>query len=480
MKKLDGLKPCKVFDFFEDICSIPHGSGNMEKISEWCMDFAASRGLRAIKDGACNVVIFKDGPLGFEKSSPVILQGHLDMVCQKNVGCDIDFERDGLDLKVDGDYVSANGTTLGGDNGIGAAMILALLDSKDIPHPPIEAVFTTDEEIGMLGASVLDLSVLKGSKMINLDSENLDTVTVSCAGGQDVTIKIPLEREIKDGRVITITLDGLLGGHSGVEIDKNRINASYLLGRVLNHIRLETQFCLVSLEGGDKSNAITKRAAAQIFTDAPDSVTKSVAAYLETVKAELSACEPNFFFNVSVDEMTELSAINSETTDGIIRFLSGAVQGVVQMSSEIQGLVETSQNLGIMQCDENVLTIVFSLRSNRLSAMTWLEEKLRSLASILPSKVSVSGIYPPWEYLAKSKVRDTWCECYKRIIGNSPKIEAIHAGLECGIFSSGIKGLDCISVGPELLDIHTPNERLGISSTEKLWNILLETITKLD
>lgn len=480
MRKLNELKPKKVFQFFEDICAIPHGSGNMNKISDWCVKFANERGLRVIKDNACNVIIFKNGTLGFEKASPVILQGHLDMVCQKTLDCDIDFECDGLDLIVDGDFISANGTTLGGDNGLGSAVILALLDSNDIPHPPIEAVFTTDEETGMTGAVALDTSVLQGKRMINLDSEDLGTVTVSCAGGQDVTIELPLERIPCQGEPVEIVLDRLQGGHSGVEINKNRINAAILLGRVLNHVKTKTAFNLVDITGGDKSNAITKRASATLITENPDDIKIELEEYLSVVKAELSACEPDFAFSVSLCKKDTYSAIGEDTTNRIVAFLVNCSQGIIQMSSEIQGLVETSQNLGIMKCTDSLFTVVVSQRSSRASALLWLKEKLFSMAKLIDANANVSGIYPPWEYLAESKIRDAWYESYKEVMGISPKVEAIHAGLECGVFSSSIKGLDCISVGPAIFDIHTPDERASISSVEKLWKTLLTTITKLD
>lgn len=479
MNKLENLEPQKVFYFFEQICAIPHGSGNMQRISQWCVDFAKARGLKYIKDDACNVIIFKEASKGFENRDTVILQGHLDMVCQKNEGFDFDFESQGLDLFVDGDYIGAQNTTLGGDDGIGAAMILALLDSDDIPHPPIEAVFTTDEEIGMLGASALDMSVLKGKYMINLDSENIDTVTVSCAGGEDVCINVPLSRHTKRGFVVNITLENLLGGHSGVEIDKNRSNASVLLGRVLNHLKLNTDFCLVTLSGGDKTNAITKRATAEILTSTPEKVKALLEECLEALTQELSTSEPNFSYSVNVSSECDKLVIDKDTSYKIINFLALFSQGVVTMSAEIQGLVETSHNLGIMQCDNDSLNAAVSLRSSRASAMNWLEERLYSLAAPLVAKISVSGIYPPWEYLKDSRLRDIWCKYYEEETGDMPKVEAIHAGLECGVFSSALRGLDCISVGPELKDIHTPDEKLGVSSVATLWKILLKVISNL-
>lgn len=478
MKKLEGLKPARVFEIFEEMCAIPHGSGDMEKISEWCVEFARARGLKCIKDDACNVVIFKNGARGYENSTPVILQGHLDMVCQKTEDSDHDFEKDGLDLFIDGDMLGAKNTTLGGDNGIGSAIILALLDSTDLPHPPLEAVFTTDEEIGMLGALRLDMSLLHGKHMINLDSEEPDVVTVSCAGGADIKIDVPVKRVHRSGECLKITLDGMKGGHSGVEINKNRVNASILMGRVLNHLGASINYGLVSLSGGDKTNAIVRSATAEIFLHNAETVKKELLEYLETVKSEIISAEPEFTYSVSVNKNENASLIADKTAE-LITFLATVPQGVATMSADIEGLVESSQNLGIMKTDEDKVTLIFSLRSSKISAMKWLEERLYALAKPLDAEISVSGIYPPWEYLAESKTRDIWCKCAEEISGAPVRVEAIHAGLECGVFASGIDGLDCISVGPELRGIHTVEERLKISSVEVLWKILTRTLEQM-
>ncbi len=479
MGKLDSLKPAKVFEYFEKLAEIPHGSGNMKKISDWCIDFANKRGLRAIKDSACNVIIYKNGTHGHENLAPVILQGHLDMVCQKNPDCDFDFEKDGLDLLIDGDFVKANGTTLGADNGIAVAMILALLDSHDIPHPPIEAVFTTDEEVGMLGAMVLDMNLLKAARMINLDSEDMDTVTVACAGGMDFTAEMPLVRTSKEGFAISIILDGLEGGHSGVEIGKNRTNAAILLGRVLNHLSLSFPYDIITLSGGDRSNVITRRAMAQILVK-DTSCEKQIKEYLNTVKTELSASEPNFDHSIETSSKGTFSIIDKSTKDAIVSLLSTSPQGVAAMSAEIPGLVETSQNLGILTCTDQTLTFGYSLRSSKTSALLWLEERMRAHFSRAVAKCSTGGAYPPWEFCNNSSLQKVYNECFSSVFGKVPDTVSIHAGLECGIFSSKIKNFDCISIGPELHDIHTPLERMSISSVEKLWRVLLKVLENLE
>ncbi len=479
MKILKGLKPEKVFYYFEELTQIPHGSGNMEKISEWCVDFARSHSLRCVKDSACNVIIYKDGTAGREELSPIILQGHLDMVCQKNDGVCFDFESMPLDIYVDDGFIKARGTTLGADNGIGAAMILALLASNDIPHPPIEAVFTTDEEIGMVGAAALDMSALKSCRMINLDSEDLSLVTVSCAGGIDLDCTLPLTRTKKEGRVIKILLDGFQGGHSGVEIGNNRINAAILLGRILNRFRLTFPFELISITGGDRTNVITKTASAVISVN-DESLTEDIESCLAAIKEELSACEPDFFYTVEKGNFGEQTVIEEKIKNDIIFSLSLSPQGVAAYSGEISGLVESSQNLGVLSCGEDTLHLGYSLRSSKTSALEWLEDRMRALLLPIGAKISTRGAYPPWEFCKNSRLQKIYNKCFEEEMGFSPKTVAIHAGLECGIFSSKLNSFDCISIGPELYDIHTPNERVNISSVEKLWQILLKVLENLD
>ncbi len=467
----------KVFEYFYNICSIPHGSGNTAPLAEWCVDFAKKRNLAVVKDEANNVVIYKDASSGYENSAPVILQGHLDMVCQSDD--EFDFTKNALEVYTDGDFIKAKGTTLGADNGIALAMILAILDSDTLAHPPIEAVFTSDEEIGMVGALHLDTKLLKSKRMINIDSEEEHKLTVSCAGGRDVKIEIPLVREKTSGTLVKISFEKLLSGHSGVEIDKGRVNADSLMARVLNHMQKLFDFSLVSISGGGKSNAIPGEAKAEIVVKDADKFILETEKYLNVIKEEISAREPNFVFSVKGLEKGDFNSIEKTLSEKITNFLVASPVGVINMSAQIKGLVETSINLGILDCNDNTLTAVFSLRSNKMSCLDALEERLLALSSMLVCKVTLFGHYPSWDFQENSKLQELYKKCFFDTFEKNVEIEAIHAGLECGVFASQIENLDCISIGPDLFDVHTTNEKLSISSVSRVFNVLLSVLEKL-
>jgi len=476
MKKLVNLEPSSVFKYFEEISLIPRGSGNMDKISEYCMEFAKTHSLKAIRDEANNVVIFKEGTKGFENSAPVILQGHLDMVCQKENTSNIDFEKDGLDIYIDGDFIKADGTTLGADNGIAVAMILSILESNLVEHPPIEAVFTTDEEIGMIGALKLSLDNLEGKKMINIDSDDSQILTVSCAGGSDFKLTIPLRREKVYGKKIVLTVKGLKGGHSGVEINSGRVNANILMARILNFADSIADFDIISIDGGDKGNAIPLCSVAELVSNDSEVLAEKIKEYATVIKKEISGRESGFELDVEIKEEGNFDVITSDLKEKLIFMLLCAPNGVVEMSAEIENLVETSLNLGILKTDKEKITVLFALRSNKQSALEFLEEKLKLYSKCIDCQVETGGHYPPWEFNDKSKLKKMYKEKFKAKFGYEPKVEAIHAGLECGVFSSGIKGLDCISVGPEIMDIHTTRERLSVSSTKDVYEIILAVL----
>ncbi|MBQ2827916.1 MAG: aminoacyl-histidine dipeptidase [Clostridia bacterium] len=478
MDKLKGLEPRKVFEFFEEISGIPRGSGNMKKIADYCVSFAEKRGLKYLRDEADNVVIFKDATKGYENADDVILQGHLDMVCQKTEEKEIDFLSDGLDLFVDGDFVKAKGTTLGADNGIAVAMVLAILDSEEIPHPALEAVFTTDEEIGMIGALKLDMSYLKGKKMINLDAEEDGILTVSCAGGSDFLITVPVERKKVTGDFVKITLKGLKGGHSGVEINDGRVNADVLAGRFLNHMKNCVNFDLISVDGGDKGNAIPNVCKLSVLTKNKNSFVNEAEKYLDIIKKELSEREPSFEYLINIGEEKTASVLTEETKNKIIFALVSAPNGVVEMSKEIEGLVETSLNLGILKTEEEKITLHFTLRSNKKSALIFLEEKLGAFSDYLGFESESFGHYPPWEYKGNSSLQQIYKECFTEQNGYEPCLEAIHAGLECGVFASAIENLDCVALGPALWDVHTVNEKLSVSSTERTFKLVVKILEK--
>ena len=476
MRKLESIKPFEVFKYFEEICQIPHGSGNMDKISEYLIAFAKSLSLKYVCDEAKNVIIYKKASTGFENSEPIILQAHLDMVCQKNNDSDFDFEKDPLDIYIDGDFIKAKNTTLGADNGIGAAIIMAILADNELSHPPIEAVFTTDEEIGMIGAGKLDFSLLKAKRMINLDSEEENILTVSCAGGSDFTLCLPLEKEMVSGEKVVLTIDGLKGGHSGVEIDKGRVNANLLCGRILNHLRKQFKFNLLEINGGTKANAIPFTVTASLVTENATNLICEAKAYFDKVKKEIFAREPDCFLELQNKGSGDFEVMSSAVSNSVIDTLLNAPNGIIEMSAEIEGLVETSLNLGVLKTNSDQIFFHFALRSNKASSLNFLEERLISFANICGCKYDTFGRYEPWEFKNDSPLQKLYVDCFNDVFGKEPKIEAIHAGLECAVFSAKISGLVCISIGPDTFDVHSPKEKVSISSVERIFSLLKEIL----
>lgn len=477
MSNLTALKPERVFYYFEEMSCIPRGSGDMVKIADFCVDFAKKIGLEYVRDKANNVVIYKPASKGYENAEPIILQGHLDMVCQKAEGSQKDFSTDGIDLVVDGDFLKADGTTLGGDNGIAAAMIMAILEDNTLLHPPIEAVFTTDEEIGMVGALQLDMSLLKGKRMINLDSEEDDTATVSCAGGSDFEVTIPVRRIKMTGTRLSVVFKGLLGGHSGVEIHKGRANADILAGRFLNKIKV-LGYGIISVNGGDKSNAIPNLCKMELCVKDVAEFEKSALPVIEEIKKEISDREA-LSCEIAMGDMGEYEVLDSEATKNLIFSLVCIPDGVMAMSANVSELVETSLNLGILKTDDDSVLLHSALRSNKMSALSNLEDKLKVLFGSLNCEIKTYGHYPAWEYNEKSLLQGLYTQAYKELFGSEPKVSAIHAGLECGVFAGAIKAFDCIAIGPNLFDVHTVNERLDIKSTENIYNLLTEMLRRM-
>lgn len=479
MLKLRNIQPERVFYYFEQICDIPHGSDNTDGVTRYCRNFAINHKLDYYKDDAGNVIIYKPASVGYENAEPVILQGHIDMVCQKDDGVDIDFFEQGIEPYIDGDYVKAKGTTLGADNGIAVAMMLAVLEDASLAHPPIEAVFTTGEEIGMIGARALDMSKLSGKRMVNLDAEEADIITVSCAGGSDFTVDIPLARCEKQGTMVQISFKGLRGGHSGIEINDNRINADILAGRVLNHLKGECSFDIISIDGGDKGNAIPNNCEIVLCVDNADAFVKNATEYIEVVKNEISDKEPDFCYNVSVKGEGSYSVFSDKARTQIISVLACVPDGVMAMSAGVSGLVETSLNLGILKTEDEFIKLHITLRSNKWTALLALEEKLKAFFDSQNLMSNVFAKYPPWEYKADSTLRSLYVDIYKSEMGKEPGIAAIHAGLECGVFASAINDFDCIAIGPYLYDVHTTKERVCISDTENVYKMLLKLLANL-
>ena len=476
--KLAGLEPANVLRFFEEICAIPHGSGNTKLISDYLVAFAKERNIRYIQDEANNVLLFQEGTCGMENHEPVIIQGHMDMVCEKDESCPLDMDVDGLDLTHDGKYIFAKGSTLGGDDGIAVAYALALLDDTTIPHPPLEVIITVDEEIGMLGAAVIDLSELKGRTLVNVDSEEEGVFTVSCAGGATATINLPVERRAVYGPCIRLVVDGLQGGHSGVEIHMNRANANKVMGEFMSRIQNLMPLCLTSYTGGSKDNAITRSAQANLV--AMGTNLERINGIAEALQAEIREQYNEPEATVQAFDVDALggNALTTEATAKVIGLLCAAPNGVQAWSKDIKGLVQTSLNMGIAKLGDT-MRITFSVRSSVNNEKVELLGQLEKLAAFYGAEYSVMGEYPAWEYKADSKLRDTMVKLYVDMFGKEPEVVAIHAGLECGLLSEKLPGLDCVSIGPQMYDIHTSREKLEIASVERTWNFLLEILKAL-
>lgn len=477
MPVLANLEPNDVFEYFEKICGIPHASHHTDEISAYLVSFAEERGLFSKRDEANNVIITKPASAGFENSAPVILQGHIDMVCEKSPDCEKDMLREGLDLAVDGDIVYAKGTTLGGDDGIAAAMMLALLGGN-YEHPALECVFTVDEEVGMLGAEKIDVSWLKGKTMLNIDSELEGVLTVGCAGGANVTCVLPIAREDFSGVGLMLRVGGLQGGHSGIEIDKKRGNSNVLMGRVLDAISQKSELRIVSVNGGLKDNAIPRETAAEIivsdFAAADETVKEMSAAF----KNEYAVTDREVF--VSAEEtIIDGKPMNSVTSSSLVSMLMCLPNGVQEMSADIDGLVQTSLNFGILKTEEASVSAQFCVRSSIASQKEMLIRKFDRLVTSLGGRTEISGDYPGWQYKKDSPLRDLMSAVFTEQYGYSPKIEAIHAGLECGLFADKIPGLDCVSFGPDLKEIHTCRETMSISSVQRVWRMVLEVLRRL-
>ena len=476
--KLAGLEPKAVFGYFEKICSIPHGSRNTKMISDYLVEFAREQGLAYIQDENNNVILFQEGTCGMEDHEPVILQGHMDMVCEKDADCPIDMATQGLDVTHDGQSVFAKGTTLGGDDGIALAYAMALLADKSIPHPPLEVIITVDEEIGLLGATSIDLSMLKGKTLINLDSEDEGILTVSCAGGCRATITLPVERRAVYGPCIRLAVDGLQGGHSGAEIHKNRANANKVMGELMSRIQKLMPLCLTSLSGGSKDNAIPRSCQATLVAMGIN--LERINGIAEALQAEIREKYDEPEATVQAFDVDALggNSLSTETTANVIALLCACPNGVQAMSQDIPGLVQTSLNLGIAKLGER-FTATFSVRSSVNSEKLELLDQLKKLCQFHGGTYSEMGDYPAWEYKKESKLRDTMVKVYADMFGKEPQVLAIHAGLECGILGEKIPGLDCVSVGPQMHDIHTSREKLEIGSTERTWKYLLEVLKAL-
>ncbi|MDO4710336.1 MAG: aminoacyl-histidine dipeptidase [Peptostreptococcaceae bacterium] len=484
MKYYDQLTSKEVFHFFEVISNIPHCSFEEQQISDHLVRFAQERNLEYYQDEKLNVIIKKEASAGYENAPAIILQSHIDMVCEKNASKVHDFKTDPIVHVVKEDMLFADGTTLGADNGIAVAMSLALLDSKDIPHPKLECLFTVQEEVGLLGAQEIDPTKLDGKYLINIDSEEEGTFLVSCAGGCRADISIPIGWTILDGEfdMCTITLSGLKGGHSGISIHEERGNSIKLLGRLLSEIQKEIDLEIQSLEGGSKDNAIPREAVAIVAIDknSLDSLQKRLAHWEQIFNNELQSKDNALSISAEVIESTKISVFDQLTKRNVLALLALASNGVNTMSANIHGLVESSKNLGVIQTGSDNFSASFSIRSSVESLLFSQINDLEQLTALLGGDIGIRGLYPGWEYDPRSKLRDLFVSTYKEVNSTEPKVEAIHAGLECGILKKKLSDVDMISLGPDIFDPHSPDEHVRISSVDRVYSFLLEVLKRSD
>lgn len=475
---LSNIEPKEVFHYFEKLSMVPRSTFHTKKISDFCVEFAKAHNLEYIQDEVNNVIIKKPGTAGYENSDPVIIQGHLDMVATKTADSDHDFENDPLELFVDGDLIGAKGTTLGGDDGIAIAYAMAILASTDIPHPPIEAVFTVDEEIGMGGAKHLDTSVLNGKIWLNLDSEIEGVMTVGCAGGYIYDTFIPIEWSEETGTKMTLALTGLRGGHSGGEIQKQLGNANKIMARILYALAKDYDFNLTGIDGGNAANVVAQFNTAQIIADSAQvqAITDAADKLEKIIINEFAGQEPALSLTVTAEGEDTVKAFDADTTSRVIGFLYSAIDGVQCYDRAFPTAVESSLNTGIVETTEDTVKVKFQVRSSVATKLTDMQNKLDLATDYAGASREISGAYPAWAYKADSVIRPKALALYKEMFGKEPTVETTHGGLECGILCDKKPDLDIISFGPDLTGVHTYNERIHIASVQRTWDYLKELL----
>lgn len=484
MKKIENVKFDRIFYHFEQISKIPRGSGNEKAISDYLLDFGKSLGLECIQDAALNIIIKKAASIGYENAPAVIIQGHMDMVCEKNSDKEHDFEKDPINLVVKGDYIYADRTTLGADDGIAVAYAMTLLEDNTIEHPAIEVLLTTDEEAGMSGAMALQPHYINGKIVLNLDSEEEGKLLVSCAGGIRTKSILPIEWIDKKNDTIAynIVIRGLKGGHSGMEIHLGRGNSNKLMGRLLKNIDKELDFNLVSLNGGSKNNAIPRESSSIITISQKDErklldIKRRVC---EELKNEFSKKDPNLRVHLLEVEESVDRVFSDDSTKKAVNLLYMYPNGVNTVSSDIQGLTESSTNLGVVTTLENSIEYDSTVRSSVSSLKDEIVTRSKCITEILGGKLVTESSYPEWPYKTDSKIREVCKDVYERMYEKTPEIVAIHAGVECGLFKEKLgNDVDMISFGPDIIDIHTPNEHISISSVERCYEYLLEVLKEI-
>lgn len=490
---LSELEPKSVFTFFEEICAIPHGSGNTDQLSEYLVNFAKKNDIFYQRDTAGNVILKREATPGYEQQPPLILQGHMDMVAVKKPESTKDLQKEGIVPVVIGDKVMGEDTSLGGDDGIALAYGLALLSEENLRHPRLEVIFTVEEEVGMDGARAIDLSHLVGRRLINLDSEEEGIFQTGCAGGARADACVPVSYQFRSGVLYWIKVGGLAGGHSGMEIHKGKANANILLGRLLHQLPRELNACLVGCGGGVADNAIPREAWAKVLVNGHQKILDT---YLQKVqedwRKEWGSTDPDLYISLKVGSHTEvdpyceekkgvlgiLQCADEKETRRLSAYLCALPNGVQAMSKHIPGMVETSLNLGVISMDESGLHARFSVRSSVNSAKQTLLMTVESVTALAGGSVQVSGDYPAWSYREHSPLREKMAAIYREMYQAEPLLQTVHAGLECGIFCGKLEGLDCVSIGPNMGNVHTTEEYLEISSVKRVWEYLIRLLAE--
>lgn len=481
---LKDLEPQEVFKYFEELSQIPRGSGNEKAVSDYLVNFAKELNLEVSQDKAWNVIIRKPATTGYENATPVIIQGHMDMVCEKNKGTEHNFEKDPLKLRIDGDYVYATNTTLGADNGIAVAYAMAILASKDIAHPALEVLVTSEEETGMGGATALDKNDVVGRTLINIDSEEEGTLLVSCAGGIRTCVTLPIcwidgpNSNVVDCSVI---VSGLRGGHSGMDINKERGNANKILGRVLMKLLNSVDLYIIDINGGAKANAIPREADAtiKVYENSLSLINSKIEALNEILQNELKSSDQGVKIELKVLDKTTSKCFSKLSTEKAISLLCLMPNGIKSMSMDIPGLVQSSVNLGVVVTKKDEVEFDSAVRSSVGSLKDEIVNETVILSELLGARINAHSSYPEWQYDKDSKIRKVFEETYENLYGKKPEIAALHAGLECGLFKEKFGEIDMISFGPNLYDVHTPNEHMSISSVKNNWEYLVEVLKNL-
>ena len=473
---VNGREPKSIFNFFEDICAIPHGSGNEKGIADYIEAFAKKRGLYCYRDELHNVFVKKSATEGRESEPTILFQAHTDMVCEKNDDTEHDFLKDPLKLYTDGKYLGAKGTTLGADDGIGVAAMLSMLDGEVESHPALECLFTVSEETGMDGISGFDFSKISAKRMINLDSAEIDFAVAGCAGGVRSNVTFNGKREKYTGTTVNVKIKGLAGGHSGENIIDGRANANKLMGRALLALG-EIDYRLVSISGGGKANAIPRECTVTLKTANPDELTKVLKSVEKDIAFELGEYDRDFEISIEIAD-TDSDAFDKATTEKLVSFLGTVANGVLEMSKKISGFVEYSRNLGVIRTEGDAVILTFFARSGIDAQLHCSNREIEALAKMVGADVEYMEMYGGWAYNDNSVIRDEYARAYKKVTGKDITVIQLHAGLECGFISSNIPGIDIISVGPNVYSLHSPDERMDLDSVETLFRILKEFLSK--